>query len=606
MINAIRNDEFIYSAQVKNTAADFMLEYLSLNNVDTIFGIPGGAVEPLFDAVARFNRNAPLRNRGDGVRSMRIITARHEAGAAFMADGYARETGRLGVCCATTGPGSTNLITGVASAYMDKVPMLVLTPQTSISNFGKQDFQDSSDDAISIVTMLSRCTRYNSMVSHIDQLEYKLMKAVKMAHTLPCGPAHLSIPMDIWNQEIGERDTAHTIGNLQLDGYDQGNYAALCQLITRNKKLLFLLGDDCLPYASDIVACAELLGADIITTPTAKGCIRANHPLYRGVLGFAGHKEAEDVLLDENVTHILAIGTSLDPFETAGLCDNAVIVKKMLYINHTVADGLVFQSAPLQLYGSIVKIFRDLRDYLIKWQVLDSHKQSYMSSPVDVNWFDKGNHYTSHCKDRFDYCSTTADKSLKNGPVKPQYLMTTLPKKLPLETRYHIDAGNSWAWATHYLHLNSVANYRVGMTFGSMGWAIGASVGAACAQDREPVVCITGDGSYLMSGQEITVAVQQQLSVVFIILNDRAFGMVKHGQRLGGGESIGFELPNVDFAMMARAVGARGITVRNSRELDALDIRALLDNSGPLLLDVHIDPEEEPPMASRLKDLGRA
>lgn len=183
--------------------------------------------------------------------------------------------------------------------------------------------------------------------------------------------------------------------------------------------------------------------------------------------------------------------------------------------------------------------------------------------------------------------------------------MSKLPGMLPSSARFHIDAGNSWAWATHYLHLNSISNYRIAMGFGSMGWAPGAAVGAASAQDEAPVVCITGDGSYLMSGQEITVAVQQRLSIIFIVLNDSVFGMVKHGQRIGGAEQIGYELPRVDFSLMAQAVGARGIAIRSAQAFDELDIHSLLDGNGPVLLDIHIDSEEVPPMASRLKGLGR-
>ena len=600
MGNVIRKDELLLSTQVQRSAADFILEYLSQINVDKIFGVPGGAIEPLFDAVARFNRNTCLKP------TIQLITSRHEAGAVFMADGYARESGRLAVCCATSGPGSTNLITGIASAYMDHIPMLVLTPQTSMTGFGRQELQDSSDDSISIVTMLSRCTRYNSMVTHVDQLKYKLMKAVEAAFTYPRGPVHLSIPMDIWHQTVDAELPQVMVdfkprGN---NGYDQENYEALCQLVAGGKKSLFLLGADSLPYIDTITTCAELIGAEIVTTPAAKGAIQANHPQYRGVVGFAGHPQAADLLLDTEIDHIVVIGSDLSPFETAGLCSSDTVNHKMLYINHSVADGFVYESAQLQLYGNLEKIFYDLKNYLHKRQVIDSyaHKKSAYSHRCNVV------QYTDLSKAGYDSripSSAHIDQPEKGALVKPQYLMAKLPGMFPLAARYHIDAGNSWAWATHYLHLNSVLNYRIAMGFGSMGWAIGASVGAACAQDEAPVVCITGDGSYLMSGQEITVAVQQQLPVIFVVLNDSAYGMVKHGQRLGGAEQIGFELPSVDFAMMARAVGAKGVTVHNAQELDELDMNSLLDTKGPVLLDIHIDSEQIPPMASRMKELGR-
>jgi len=619
VVNTIRNDELFFSDHCEVNAADFILEYLARLNVDTIFGIPGGAIEPLFDAVFRFNRNQylygdPGGDPGGDMRAMKMITSRHEVGAAFMADGYARETGRLGVCCATTGPGSTNLITGIASAYMDRIPMLVLTPQTPMATFGQQPFQDSSDDAISIVSMLSSCTRYNSVVTHIDQLKYKLMKAVKMATSHPAGPVHLSLPMDIWKQAVSVElfESLNTTQCHQNEGYDLGGYHELSRLIGQQRKVLFLLGDECLPHADEIVKCAELLGADIITTPAAKGCVRANHPLFKGVLGFAGHQEAERTLLDDGVSYVLAIGAKLGGLEATGLSDNAAIVSKLIYVSHTDEEAMSFQGAHLQLFGNIGKIFHDLYHFLFKQTIVHAHSRSmtetqhYSCNTSSINnircVYDE-EESTFYDKGWLDSGFAKTEKPGSAAPIKPQYLMRTLPEKLPSASRFHIDAGNGWAWATHYLHLNTTANYRVGMHFGSMGWAIGASVGAACAQDDSPSVCITGDGSYLMSGQEITVAVQQNLSVVFIVLNDSAYGMVMHGQRLNGAESVGFDLPNVDFAMMARAVGAKGVTVRNSEELDELDICTLLGEGGPVLIDIHIDPEEVPPMASRIKDL---
>jgi len=598
--NVIRKDELLLSTQGAFNAAEFVLEYLSQINVDKIFGVPGGAIEPLFDAVARFNRDKGQKPAID------LITSRHETGAVFMADGYARESGRLAVCCATTGPGSTNMITGIASAYTDQIPMLVLTPQTSMAGFGRQELQDSSDDSVSVVTMLSRCTRYNSMVTHIDQLKYKLTKAVKRALTYPCGPVHLSIPMDIWHQTVDAElpPVANGMKAQCHDSYEQPNYEKLCQLLSGNHKSLFLLGVDSLPHIRTIIECAEIIGAEIVTTAAAKGAISANHPLYRGVIGFAGHQQATELLYGDETDHIVVIGSNLSPFETAGLSSCDAIMRKVLCVNFPLNDDFVYETAHLQLYGNLEKIFDDLKNYLHKRQVIDrfTHKRSIHSHRCNVIQYGG---FSKMGGDGRIPSSTYIDQPDKEALVKPQYLMGKLPGLLPSKSRYHIDAGNSWAWATHYLHLNSVLNYRIAMGFGSMGWAIGAAVGAASAQDEAPAVCITGDGSYLMSGQEITVAVQLQLPVIFVVLNDHAFGMVKHGQRLGGAEAIGFELPPVNFAMMARAVGAVGISVENAQQLDELEIDQLLDTKGPVLLDIHIDPEEVPPMASRMKELGR-
>lgn len=584
-------------------AADYVVELLANNNIDTFFGIPGGAIGPLFEAIVRYNRNHSL---GPGRSAINLVPARHETGAAFMADGYARETGSLGVCCAASGPGSTNLITGVASAYQDKTPMLVLTPQSVTAAFDSGTFafkRGGIEDRISVASMFSSCTKYSTTVSHTEQLPFKLMKAIRTALTYPRGPVHLNILSNIWNSPV---DAVHLTELTDLrshseTGYDRERFSALCRLVSKSHRLLFLLGDGALPWARTIVECAELLDAEIVTTSSAKGCLRASHPLNRGVVGFAGHQTAKKCLNDERVTYILAIGANLAGLESVRLSEERRLIEKTIYIDSEVCDGPITQFAPLSILGDMQKIFVDLKRELIRRmappesQVLgDDHLISKMHKRLVA------------AGEYREECIVAAERIRCDGPVKPQYMMSLLPGKLPVKSRFHIDAGNAWAWAARYLRLDSERNYRVGMRYGSMGWAIGAVIGAAIAAPDAPVVCITGDGSYLMSGQELSVAVQLRLPVVFIVLNDSAFGMVKHGQRLGGAEQIGYELPQVNFAMMAEAIGAKGITVATNAQFEALDLYSLSTTAeGPLLLDVIIDGEELPPIAERVKELAQ-
>src|SRR3989304_2832218 len=169
-------------------AADLLVAYLEQIGVEYVFGVPGGAIEPLYNALARSSRRGGLRP----------VVARHEAGAAFMADGYARESGKIGVCCSTSGPGATNLITGVACAYENNIPMLVITGQSALPTFGKSPLQESSCTGIDTLGMFRHCTRYNSLVSHPEQMEAKLVSALQRATRSPKGPSHLSIPVDVF------------------------------------------------------------------------------------------------------------------------------------------------------------------------------------------------------------------------------------------------------------------------------------------------------------------------------------------------------------------------------------------------------------------------
>lgn len=190
-------------------------------------------------------------------------------------------------------------------------------------------------------------------------------------------------------------------------------------------------------------------------------------------------------------------------------------------------------------------------------------------------------------------------------PIKPQRLFTYLAKRLPAGTRTFFEAGNAWSWGTHYFNRpESDGSYRIAMGFGSMGWAIGACVGSSIANPKHPTVCFSGDGAYLMSGQEITTAAQEKLPVVMIILNDSVYGMVMHGQRLGGAEPIGYELNKINYADIATAMGIEGIVIKTPEELEAIDFERLFQKDGPTLIDVRIDGEEVPPMGSRVKDLA--
>ena len=180
--------------------------------------------------------------------------------------------------------------------------------------------------------------------------------------------------------------------------------------------------------------------------------------------------------------------------------------------------------------------------------------------------------------------------------IKPQRVICELTRRFPLDTRFLIDNSNSVPWSIHYFFHRHPKNFHLPIGFASMGWAIGAAVGVALGNRSKPVVCVTGDGCFLMSGQEITVAVAEQLPVIFVVLNDQAYGMIKHAHRLMGKEPVDFAIPPVDFCKMAQSVGARAYTIRHPKDFDNIDYEVLCSHNGPTLLDVYIDPEEPAPL----------
>lgn len=562
--------------------ADLILEYLHQLGVEYVFGVPGGAIEPLYNALARSAR------RG----GPKAVVARHECGAAFMADGYFRETGKLGVVCSTTGPGATNLITGVASASVDKSPMLVITAQTALPKFGKKPLQDSSETAIDTVAILRNCTKYNTLVSHPEQLEAKLISALMEAVQSPRGPVHISIPSDILRCPYPhENPNVHVNYLMQRASLeDKPAVQQLIEEVTTSDNIVLFIGHGCGRAYEQIEKFAEAVNAPFVTGPMGKSWVNERHPLYRGVYGYAGHQSAKDLFKNPKIELVLAIGTSITEMGLGNLAKD--VLNKLIHIDETVENFSRSPMARLHVCGHLDAIFNRLLNKVSA----HSWSRTWQGIEFECNLNVVGGF--------IDLIEPEKCKSNKT-PIKPQKLMAYLSRKLPVESRVFIDTGNIWAWATHYLsHSSNKGLYRVSMGFGSMAWGIGAVIGSAFGAPEEPHVCISGDGAWLMSSHEIGVAVQHGLPILFIVLNDSAYGMIRFGQQLSEAESIGWELNKVDFAALAKAQGAHGIVIESPEDLHKLDIVAIFNADKPTLLDVRIDPNEVPPMMARIKNLA--
>ena len=598
---------------------DLLVDYLELLEVEYVFGIPGGAIEPLYNALARSER------RG----GPRAVVARHETGAAFMADGYARNSGKLGVCCGTAGPGTTNLITGVASAYDNQSPLLVITAQTALTNFGKRAAQESGDTGINTVAMFEHCTHYSSLVSHPDQFEPKLISAIMQAMRSPKGPTHLSIPLDVFRSESSIKKPSYLLDQIykKTSLVDEEGVSVLSEELIKSSRTVFIVGEQCANAISQILDVAMLLNIEIVTTPHAKGLVSTYHPLFRGVIGFSGHKSALHAVSREDTDLIVAIGSTLS--ETASNnWDTSVLNANLIHVDSAESNFSASPMAKQHVLGNILSTFEKVLDLLNIKTTLDASLKSrscQMNNSGDVVGIENNKHRQFSMEDERKCFSEAI-------PIKPQRLMYLLPNLLPPNTRYLCDSGNSMVWCIHYLHphdrriksrrtvmnINNVVDHdrqsgrRLSeggvfwtcLEYGSMGWAIGSAIGTALACEDDPVVCITGDGAMLMSGGEVSVARQENLNIIFIILNDSEFGMVKHGQRLGTGEPTAFSLPEVDFVMWGESMGVPGYYIHSSQDLEQLKLKEILSIPGPKIFDVYVDAEEVPPIKSRLQALG--
>ena len=367
-----------------------------------------------------------------------------------MADGFTRETGKLGVCCATTGPGATNLITGIASAYADNIPMLVITAQTAIVKFGSGALQDSSCSAIDIISMFKPCTRYSSLVSHIEQLERKLKTAIITAFTEPKGPVHLSIPSDILDTatQILPLESVQSL-TWERHMYDQLAYQQLCDKIKLTSRIVLFIGNGAKSCGKYIMALAHKVQSPIICGMMGKAWVDETDPLFYGVYGFAGHKKAKSLIENQNFDLLIAIGTQLGELGTSG-GDSLLLNNKLVHID---------QNSEHFSRSTIPSILKNL------------------VNNSDIEKFGFNQH---QCE--LELLGNTRIQVKKNV-LHPQLLFQYLSARLPSETRTFIDAGNAWAWASHYfLRADNQGAYRISTGLGAMAWAIGASVGSICSK----------------------------------------------------------------------------------------------------------------------------
>ena len=587
--------------KITTEIADLLVQYLEQIGVEYVFGVPGGAIEPIYNALARSERRGGIRP----------VAACHEAGAAYMADGYARETGKLGVCLATSGPGATNLITGIACSYDNNIPVLAITGQPALPSFGRGALQESACTGVNVVGMFRHCTRYNSLVSHTNQFETKLVNAILTAHQGAKGPAHLSVPVDILREPISNSTPRYNLVdqlNKQNSLIDEHSIGEFEKLLDQAKQPVFLIGHGAADAIDSVMNLIQMTNALFVTTPDAKGLINPRHKSYRGVFGFGGHQSAIRVL-HSNPDMVVAIGTGFGEFASSGWCDS-VLNDKLVHVDSSEENLLRSPMARLHVRGNIKTVFDKLNGNYFAKKPESVFNQNNRILDSEINPFVEvlGLH---------EYVSDET-------PIKPQRLMKEISTRFPPDTRFVADAGNSMIWTPHYLQTYNRRKYdspitakptnerrvrqsnwlRMTLDFAPMGWAIGASVGIARANPDNPTVCITGDGSYLMSGQEIAIAAKEQLPVVFIILNDSVYGMVMHGQRLADAEPIGYELPKTNFKALVESMGIEGHIIESPEDFDNIDFDAIFARKGPTLLDVRIDREEVPPMRMRLQTLG--
>lgn len=572
--------------QATTTPVELFLRYMKAEGVHAVFGIPGGLLHPFFVALEQQDE-------------MALIITKHEQGAAFMADGMARVTGKIGVCAGTSGPGSTNLLTGVAVAFADGVPMLVITGQASSANIGRGAVQETGREDIDIVSMFSPITKYSAMVSSPESFSRHLRRALRLAMSGRKGPVHLNVPVDFWARPVPDEgfDYEPERWRPSTQVFEREAVKRAAQALIEADHPVFLAGAGVRAAGAQeqLRILAELVGARVATSPTGKGIFPEDHDLALGVLGVGGHDQARDTLLRPDVDLLMTLGTSLSETTTFNWRQELMPSKCLIQLDIDVDRIGRNYPVDVPLVGDARAILTELFFHVRR--LLGERKRT------SSRWHEAPPTLRGEAR-----CESPELRHRDDAQVmlSPQRWRAELEEVLPEDVLLFSDVGGHMLFNVHEFELKEEQSFILNMSFGSMGHGTVAPIGAALSPVDRPVVAIIGDACFTMNGMELLTAVEYDVPVIWIVENNQRHGIIWHGSQLVGDkkpmESIVYD-KYVDVRAMAAAMGVQTFQVTAPGQMQEAfaAARAL---KKPCLIDVIVDPTIPPPMAARAATVG--
>jgi len=534
------------------SGSEALIESLKREKVEVIFGLPGGAIMPVYDE---------LMDSG-----IRHILVSHEQCAGHMADSFARVSRRVGVCMTTSGPGSTNLVTGIANAHMDSSPVVAITGQVASSLIGKDAFQEIDTPGVT-----SAITKYTFQIRHQSEIPLAVKAAFHIASTGRPGPVIIDLPRDI---QVGEAEVSfpkqveRTHRNSKA--FSEVAVKSAIKVLERAERLLIIAGGGikCCDASRELRDLAERLKAPVVNTLMAKGCVSETHPLAMGMIGMHGLPYANRLMREADV--ILAIGCRFSD-RSVGAQGGYLGDAKIVHVDIDASEISKNVVANVQVVGDAKMVMRRLLQ-LIKpsrgrkrWlKYATELKQAYRPPP------DHGN------------------------TLKPRRLLKELRQLLPRNGIITTEVGQNQMWAALYLRVYTPRTFISSGGLGTMGFGFPAALGAKVAKPSSPVVDIAGDGSFLMTQQELATSVREKIPVVVIIMDNQMLGMVAQWQRsLYNRRYSQTKLGRAtDFVKLAEAYGAQGLRVESYVEFRNA-VKTALNSDVTTVIDVPISPEED-------------
>jgi len=532
--------------------AKVVVELLERQGVEVVFGIPGGVLLPLYDELV----DAKFRH----------ILARHEQCVGHMADGYARALRKPGVCIATSGPGATNLVTGVATAFMDSSPLVAITGQVATGVLGADAFQEA--DSFGIMMPI---TKHNFRVMDPKQLPKTMIRAFKIATTGRFGPVHIDIPIDVLTSDIPEKELSKDYP-IPIPKRNLSQMLDAVKILESAERPAILVGGGAIWSNSglEIIKLAEILMAPIITTLMGKGVVPDTHPLVLGVVGMHGRQGANYVL--HNCDTLLAVGTRFSDRVTGKVSDFARNTK-IIHVDIDASEIGKNVKGHIGLVGDA-------------WTVTNALIAGLQSRKI------KQSEWKKRIKEIKEAC--TCDFDLSGEPIKPQKVIKELSRYLPDDAIVTTEVGQNQMWMAHFFEMSGTRQFITSGGLGTMGFGFPASIGAKVAKPEKAVCDVAGDGSLQMVSQEFSTAVENNIPVIVCLMNNGWLGMVKQWQKLFYEKRYMATMlgRSPDFVKLAQAYGADAIRVEKPSEIKEAIKRAVKSDVA-YLIDVVIDPEED-------------
>ncbi|KUK81348.1 MAG: Acetolactate synthase [Petrotoga mobilis] len=534
-----------------HSGARIFVESLLREKVEVVFGYPGGKVIPLYDELY----DAPIKH----------ILVRHEQGAAHAADGYARSTGKVGVCIATSGPGATNLVTGLATAYMDSVPVVAFTGQAPTSLIGTDSFQEIDIRGITLPV-----TKHNYLVTNVKDLAKTIKEAFYIARTGRPGPVLVDLPVDVLKSHA---DFMYP-QSVNLPGYQptyEGNYVqiklAAEAINTSERPVIFAGGGVINSNASEQLTNMAIKGRiPVVTSLMGLGTFPEDHELSLKMLGMHGTMYANYAISEADL--IIGIGVRFDDRVT-GKLETFAPYAKIIHIDIDPAEVNKNVKVDIPIVGNA----KNVLDKLIPLIKTIERKE----------WLEKIKEWKRRFPLNYEY---------DDNSIKPQYLIEKLDELCDENTVIVTEVGQNQMWAAQYFHFSKPRSFITSGGLGTMGYGLPASMGVQVGNPDKTVINISGDGSFQMNLQELATISSNRLPVKIIILNNGTLGMVRQWQELFFDERYSSTiLENPDFVKLAQAYGIKSLRIDQSKDVE-MALKEVLNYNGPVLLDVIIPQDE--------------